>query len=88
MIVEWQNGSIAIDDEQIVAASDDATRAVFEGVLREPADMLTGELDDAGTITEGTVRLRPGEPGHARAAVHRLAGARIVTDDGADLTEA
>jgi hypothetical protein len=84
LIAEWEGASIVVDQEQ-ASSPDPATQRVLDGLLSRPADKAAGfELED-GTMEDGAVTLKPGQPGHARAAVRQLRGLVIVVDDGDDI---
>lgn len=86
IVAGWQGGSIIVDREELVAATPDV-RAIAEGILHEPAPAPAGFVVET-TITDATIMLQPGQAGHARAALRRLAGISFVWDDGSDLEAA
>lgn len=89
IIAEWEGATIVVSEvgEPEPTVSDPVVLRVVERMLEAPAPVQTAEHLEDGTIVEQTIPLKPGQPGHVRAALRRLAGIEILADDGADLED-
>lgn len=78
ILIDWRDGAVLIVDGEV--ANPEPSAAV-QRALRRPATVQRSvELPDGGT-EEILVRLKPGEPGHVKAAMMALPGARLMLDD-------
>jgi hypothetical protein len=86
IVAEWEGASIIADGES-VTSPDPTVQRILDGLLK--GDVMTpASIDDEqGTITETFIRLKPGQPGHARAVLHTLKGIVFIVDDGADIPD-
>lgn len=82
-VVTWGSGNLAVveADGRITVGSDRQAIEAVQAALREPILHRFSEVDDAGSVTEWTRDLRPGDAGHVEAALRKLP-ASVVTQDG------
>jgi hypothetical protein len=82
IVVEWRDGKAVILDGGELSTMPESTRDRVARVLKLPASVQRSfEIPDGG-IEERLVKIAPGEPGHARAALLSLPDAALVVDTG------
>jgi hypothetical protein len=84
IVAVWEGASILIDGDRVIA-NDETVQKVVESLLAEPALKASSVVLEDGGIVEDQITVKPGQPGHARAALSRLAGIRFEIDDGDDI---
>lgn len=89
IIAEWEGATIVVSEvgDPAPTVSDPTVQRVVESMLEEPALAAAAFTLEDGTLVDDQIRLQPGQPGHVRAALRRLAGITIIGDDGLDLED-
>lgn len=79
IIAFFKLGSVVWDGENAIADNDEA-QAVVDRAFAKPHDVVVSRVGPDGERIREFVRVAPGEPGHARAAIGSLRDAEIITD--------
>jgi hypothetical protein len=82
IIAFFKLGNVVWDGESAIADSDEA-QAVVDRAFSKPQEVVVARVGPDGERIREIVRIAPGSPGHARAAIASLRDAQIIVDSEA-----